>query len=143
MEYWYTQMTSAAQLLNEKLSRWKFLEECILWEYRSARFGYGLDLAFNYIWDEDGRIPDDILENPRLLVFNLFGVCSLKFSSGNRSDAEMDSGMINWGYGEVARVEAFESPAGCGLSAIWEGRHRSLDVEFDDYILLSPEGHPL
>lgn len=136
-------MSNAAQLLNEKLSRWRFLEECILWEYRSTRFGYGLDLSFNYVWDENGRIPDDILENPRLIVFNLFGIYSLKFSSGNRPDADTDPGMINWGYGEVARVEAFESPAGCGLSAIWEGRRRRLDVEFDDYILLSPEGHPI
>lgn len=136
-------MSNAAQLLNEKLSRWNFLEECILWEYRSTRFGYGLDLSFNYVWDENGRIPDDILENPRLVVFNLFGIFSLKFSSGNRPDADTDPGMINWGYGEVARVQAVESPAGCGLFAIWEGRHRRLDVEFDDYILLSPEGHPI
>jgi hypothetical protein len=136
-------MSNAAQLLNEKLSRWNFLEECILWEYRSTRFGYGLDLSFNYVWDENGGIPDDILENPRLIVFNLFGIYSLTFSSGNRPDADTDPGMINWGYGEVARVEAVESPAGCGLSAIWEGRHRRLDIEFDDYILLSPEGHPI
>jgi hypothetical protein len=136
-------MNSAANLLNEKLRRWKFLEECILWEYRSTRFGYGLDLTFNYIWDENGRIPDDILENPRLLIFNLFGVHSLQFSSEDGLGPEMDPGMINWGYGEVARVEAFDSPAGCGISAIWEGHHRRLAVEFDDYILLSPEGHPL
>lgn len=136
-------MSNAAQLLNEKLSRWKFLEECILWEYRSTRFGYGLELSFNYVWDENGQIPDDILENPRLIVFKLFGIYSIKFSSGNKPDADTDPGMINWGYGEVARVEAFESPAGCGLSAIWEGQRRRLDVEFDDYILLSPEGHPV
>jgi hypothetical protein len=136
-------MNSAARLLNEKLRQRKYLAECILWEYRSTLFGYGLDLSFNWVWDENGRVPHDILENPRLIVFNLFGVYSLKFSSGNRPDADSDPGMINWGYGEVARVEAFESPAGCGLSAIWEGGQRRLDVEFDDYILLSPEGHTI
>jgi hypothetical protein len=47
-----------------------------------------------------------------------------------------------WGFAEVSRVEAFESSAGCGLAFKWEGARR-LDLEFNDYILLSPEGHPL
>jgi hypothetical protein len=138
-----SEMNSAANLLNTKLSRWKFLEECILWEYRSRRFGYSLDVSFNYIWDENGHIPDDILENPQLLTFSLTGVRSLGFSSDDGRDPEMNPGLINWGYGEVARVEAFDSPAGCGISAIWEGHNRRLAVEFDNYILLSPEGHPI
>jgi hypothetical protein len=50
--------------------------------------------------------------------------------------------MIDWGYGEVARVGAFDSAVGCGLSARWEGNQR-LDVQFNDYMLLSPEGNPL
>jgi hypothetical protein len=53
-----------------------------------------------------------------------------------------DPGMIDWGFAEVARVEAFESPAVCGLSFKWEGTRR-MDLEFNDYILLSPEGDPL
>lgn len=133
---------NASQILNEKLSRWRFLEECILWEFRSTRFGYGLDISFNYVWDANGRVPDDILERPALITFHLLGVDSIRFSSGRRPEAQTDPGMINWGYGEVARVEAFDAAAGCGISAIWEGRRR-LDVEFNDYILLSPEGNPL
>jgi hypothetical protein len=50
--------------------------------------------------------------------------------------------MINWGFAEVARVEAFDSSAGCGLTIKWEGARR-LDIEFSNYVLLSPEGHPL
>ncbi len=134
-------MTSPAQLLNEKLKRWNFFSECILWEFHSTRFGYGLDLSLNYVWDGSGNIREDALERPMLYIFRLLGVDSIRFSARFKS-AHADPGMIDWGYGEVARVEAFDSAAGCGLSARWEGEQR-LDVEFNDYILLSPEGNPL
>lgn len=135
-------MTSAAQLLNEKFVRWEFFGECILWDFHSTRFGYGLDLAINYVWDNNRNMRKDALENPLLFVFQLLGVDSIRLSAGLTSGMKADPGMIDWGFAEVARVEAFESAAGCGLSVRWEGDRR-LDVEFNDYILLSPEGHPL
>jgi hypothetical protein len=131
-----------AKLLNEKLRRWNFFDECILWDFHSTRFGYGLDLAINYIWDKDGCVRQDTLEKPLLYIFHLLGVESIRLAAGLTSDMKADPGAIEWGFAEVARVEAFESPAGCGLSIKWEGTRR-LDIEFNDYILLSPEGHPL
>lgn len=74
-------------------------------------------------------------------MFNVLGICSVKFVSGIKPDSDVDPGAIDWGYGEVARVEAFESPAGCGLSAPWEGRQRRLDIELEDCVLLSPHGN--
>lgn len=135
-------MTSTAQMLNEKLKRWNFFGECILWDFHSTRFGFGLDLAINYIWDKDGRVREDTLENPLLYIFQLIGVESLRLVAGLTAGMKADPGMIDWGFAEVSRVEAFESAAGCGLSVRWEGKRR-LDLEFNDYILLSPEGHPL
>jgi hypothetical protein len=78
-------MTGPAQLLNQKLRRRNFFGESILWEFHSIRFGYGLDLSFNYVWDSSGRVRE----------------------------------------------------------AKWEGKRRRSDVEFDDYILLSPDGRTL
>jgi hypothetical protein len=135
-------MNSLAEMLNEKLKRWDFFSECIFWEFHSTRFGYGLDLAINYVWDRDGHVRDDTLEKPILFVFQLLGVHSIRFSASLTPAMMADPGMIDWGYAEVARIEAFESAAGCGLSVKWEGKQR-LDLEFNDYILLSPEGHPL
>jgi hypothetical protein len=135
-------MTSPAQLLNEKLRRWNFFGECIIWDFHSTRFTYGLDLAINYVWDEAGRVREDTLEKPLLYVFQLLGVEAIRLTADLTSGMKADPGMINWGFAEVARVEAFESAAGCGLSIRWEGA-RHLDLEFNDYILLSPEGHPL
>jgi hypothetical protein len=135
-------MNSPAQLLNEKLRRWDFFGECILWNFHSTRFGYGLDLAINYVWNSNKNVREDTLENPFLFVFHLIGVDSIRLSGGLTSGMKADPGMIDWGFAEVARVEAFESAVGCGLSIRWEGKRR-LDVEFTDYILLSPEGHPL
>jgi hypothetical protein len=135
-------MTTAAQLLNEKLKHWNFFGECILWEFHSTRFGYGLDLAINFIWDKDGRVREDTLEKPLLFIFHLLGVESLRLVGDLTSGMKADPGMINWGFAEVSRVEAFESPAGCGLTFKWEGARR-LDLEFNDYTLLSPEGRPL
>jgi hypothetical protein len=97
--------------------------------------------AADEIWDGRGRVREDTLERPMLYVFHLLGVDSIRFSAGFKS-AQADPGMVDWGYGEVAGVEAFDSAVGYGLSARWEGRQR-LDVEFNDYILLSPEGNPL
>jgi hypothetical protein len=62
-------MTSPAQLLNEKLKGRNFFGECILWEFHSTRFGYGLDLSFNYVWDGSGHVREDALERPKLYVF--------------------------------------------------------------------------
>jgi hypothetical protein len=135
-------MATTAQLLNEKLKRWNFFGECILWEFHSTRFGYGLDLAINSIWDKDGRVREDALEEPLLYIFHLLGIESLRLAGDLTSGMKADPGMINWGFAEVSRVEAFESSAGCGLTFKWEGARR-LDLEFDDCILLSPEGHPL
>lgn len=135
-------MTSAAQLLNEKLKRWNFFSECILWNFHSTRFGYGLDLAINYIWNKDGHVREDTLEKPLLYVFQLLGVESIHLVAGLTPGMKADPGAIDWGFAEVARVEACESSAGCGLSIKWEGARR-LDLEFNDYILLSPESHPL
>lgn len=129
-------------MLNEKLKLWNFFGECILWGFHSTRFGYGLDLSLNYVWDGDGHVREDTLEKPLLYTFQLLGVESIRFAAGLTSGMKADPGMIDWGYAEVARVEAFESAAGCGLSVKWEGKRR-LDLEFIDYMLLSPEGHPL
>jgi len=135
-------MATTAQLLDEKLKRWNFFGECILWEFHSTRFGYGLDLAINLIWDTNGRVREDALEKPLLFIFQLLGIESLRLVGDLTSGMKADPGMINWGFAEVSRVETFESPAGCGLTFKWEGARR-LHLEFNDYILLSPEGHPL
>jgi hypothetical protein len=131
-----------ARRLNEQLKRWDFFGECILWDFHLTHFGYGLDLAINYVWDESGRIREDVLQKPVLYAFQLLGVDSIRLVAGLTSGMKADPEMINWGFAEVARVEAFDSSAGCGLTIKWEGARR-LDIEFSDYVLLSPEGHPL
>lgn len=83
-----------AQLLNEKLRHWNFFSECILWEFHSVRFGYGLDLSFNYVWDGSGGVRQDALERPMLYVFHLLGIVSIRFSADLKS-AQADPGMIN------------------------------------------------
>jgi hypothetical protein len=132
-------MASYARRLNDKLKRWDFFSECILWNFHSTHFGYGLDLAINYVWDGHGRIREDVLRNPLLYVFQLLGVDSIRLIGDLTPGMKADPGMINWGFAEVARVEAFESLDGCGLTIKWEGARR-LDLVFNDYILLSPEG---
>jgi hypothetical protein len=96
-------MTSPAQFLNEKLKRRDFFGECILWEFHSTRFGYGLDLSFNYVWDGRGRVREDTLERPMLYVFHLLGVDSIRFSAGFKS-AQADPGMVDWGYGAAVAI---------------------------------------
>jgi hypothetical protein len=135
-------MASPAELLNERLKRWDFFDESILWEFHTTHFGYGLDLAINYVKDDNRKVREQALEKPLLFVFQLLGVESIRLAAGLTPGMKTDPGMIDWGFAEVARVEAFESGAGCGLSIKWEGERR-LDLEFNDYILLSPDGHPL
>jgi len=135
-------MLGSVELLNSKLKRWNFFGECILWDFHSTRFGCGLDLAINYIWDKGGGVREDVLQNPLLYVFKFSGVESLRLVGNLTSGMKAAPGMIDWGFAEVSRVEAFDSSAGCGISFRWEGARR-LDLEFNDYELLSPEGHPL
>jgi hypothetical protein len=135
-------MTGPVELLNEKLKRYSFFGECILWEFHSVRFGYGLDLTINYIWDDNRNVRERVLEEPFLFVFQLLGVDSIRLVADLTPGMKADPDLIDWGFAEVARIEAFESRAGCGLSIKWEGERR-LDVEFYDYILLSPKGHRL
>lgn len=135
-------MANLDHLLNEKLRSLRFFAECILWDFHSTRFTYGLDLSINYVWDEVGCVREGTLEKPLLYVFQLLGLESIHLTADLTLAMKSDPGMINWGFAEVARVEAFESAAGCGLSIRWEGARR-LSLEFNDYIFLSPEGHPL
>jgi hypothetical protein len=105
-------------------------------------FGYGLDLAISYIWDGNRNVRERVLEEPFLFVFQLIGVDSIRLSAGLVPGMKAVPDLIDWGFAEVSRIEAFESRAGCGLSIKWEGERR-LDVEFTGYILLSPKGHRL
>jgi hypothetical protein len=71
------------------------LEECLLHDVRSVRFGYGLDLLFNLV-RLNGRVRQNAIEAPVLLTLRLLGVESISFV-GDLTDAMKASPeRINW-----------------------------------------------
>jgi hypothetical protein len=117
------------QLLEEALGRWHSFDECLLNEMRFVRFGFGIDLVFNYIWQTKDRVRNNILDNPHLVTFGLLGVESLQFHGGLTSGLRANFDRINWGLSEVATVRAFHTHDNLGLSVLWESS-RQLRVEF-------------
>src|SRR5262245_28572058 len=107
---------TAYRLLQAALERWRSFEECLLHDVRFVNFGFGVDVVFNYVWGEGGRVRNDVLENPHLVAFHLLGVESLRFQGGLTSGMRENFESINWGLAEISMVKSFEVSTGLGLS---------------------------
>lgn len=125
--------------LTAQLECWNFFGECLLHDISLIRFGYGLELAFNYVWDQSGlQVRADILGDPLIVRLRLLGVERVAFKGALTKGMLSEPEAIGWGLSEVARVEEFgASSSKFGLSVLWEGLRR-LDVEFADFELLPP-----
>ena len=123
-------MLNHARRLNEQLKRWDFFGECILWDFHLTRnlgtvwilplTTYGMRVGVSARMSCRSRSCMRSSSSESILFAWLQAL-----TSGMKADPEM----INWGFAEVARVEAFDSSAGCGLTIKWEGARR-LDIEF-------------
>lgn len=131
--------TSILDDLTAELGLWRFLEECLLHDMHFIKFGFGVELIFNYVWDEDGSsVRRDVLESPIFLALRLFGVESLLFKGSLTHGMKTRPDLIDWGLSEVACVRPFEDAGQLSLSVQWEGDRR-IDIEFMSFELLPPE----
>nr|WTB28309.1 immunity 50 family protein [Streptomyces sp. NBC_00830]WTB35772.1 immunity 50 family protein [Streptomyces sp. NBC_00830] len=120
---------SAGQRLAAVLKTWDAFEECLLHDLRLTRFGFGVDLTFNLVRDENGEVRDDVLERPVLVTLTLSGVEALRLSGGLTDAMREDPESVNWGLGEIALVEQYTPARGVGLRVVWES-DRSIEAEF-------------
>jgi hypothetical protein len=130
------------QSLREALKRWRSFEECLLVDVRFVDFGFGVDLIFNYVWNNGSGVRKDVLESPQLVACHLIGVESLRFQGGLTPGMKENPENVDWGLTEISIVRSFETEAGLGLSVVWEGKRR-LDVEFFAFRMISGSAvHP-
>jgi hypothetical protein len=119
------------------LQQRNFFEECLLSDVRPIKFGYGIDLVINDVWDAEGCRRSDIIERPLLTTIRLLGVDFLRFTGALTSAMKEDPEQIDWGLTEIAMVEPFEPETmPLGLSVKWEGRRR-LDIQFSSFRMLN------
>lgn len=105
-------MSSISQLheIRALLHAHREFSECILCSMRFADFGTTLELGIDYIWQPDGSVrPDDA---PRLLVVLRFLLVEeARIANTLRPIHLQEPTMLNWGFAEIARVEAGEDRA--------------------------------
>jgi hypothetical protein len=116
--------------LREELEARRNLQECLLVDMCLVHYGFGVQLVFNYIWGEDGRVREDVEANPVLVTFRLLGVRSLSLKGGLTDAMVSEPELINWGLSEVAMVRsALTADGELSMSVQWEGDRR-IDIEF-------------
>ena len=127
-------MTNIASDLGAVLDRWNHFGECLLHRLELTDFGYTLEVVFNVVWDDQGRIRSGILEQPRLVTLSLHGVARIDFEGGPYPMVIAEPCDADWSLSEIALVRTRDAvrPDLRGLEVRWEGGQRRIEVDFKD-----------
>jgi hypothetical protein len=122
------------------LRGWNYFQECLLHDVRPVRFGFGINLVFNYAWTKEGNIREDVIERPQLATLSLLGVQYLRFSGGLTQGMLENPELINWGLSEISLVRQVECPDLLAIEVQWEG-DREMRVHYAQFAF-APEEAP-
>ena len=122
----------SAEAIDAVLRSLGFLGESLLGDVRWRRYGYSVELIFNYVWDRGGRIRPDVEGTPWLVTISCEGVERLTVKGGLSDAMKREPNQIGWGLSEVAVVRAEPCSVldgiGVAVTASWES-DRELRVE--------------
>jgi len=90
------------------LENFQNFDDCILLSIKWTDFGNTLELTFDYIWDENGKLRHNLNEEePIVLRFKL--VQEFNFKSGLNKSMVLEPEQINWGINEISCIRLLES----------------------------------
>ncbi len=123
-----------------ELSRYKFLQECILTSINFSNQLTDVELSFNYIYDKDGKLRSDLDRNQ--IVTIKLGLVQVFKIEGNLNYHQLSNPeMINWGLNEISIIKVLDNSTllkeHISLSAklfhlevLWE-TNRRIDIIFN------------
>lgn len=119
------------------------LQECVLLDIRWLHFGTTIELIFDYVWDESGKIRADLNQKEPVIV-RLKLVQELHLNNALNESMILEPYQINWGINEVAAVRLEENQNMLKpynklpkpfhhIAVLWErGNVRRIDVVFSE-----------
>ena len=123
------------------LEQYHQLAECILLEINWTHYGTTAELAFNYVWTDEGKIRSHLEQEERLVLkFKWVQEFHIKNALNNAMLAQPER--INWGLNEIAFVKIEENEAFLKnyrflsipfhhAAILWEDERR-IDIVFGD-----------
>ncbi|HCR54605.1 MAG TPA: hypothetical protein DIW27_09325, partial [Cytophagales bacterium] len=91
-----------------ELSRYKFLQECILTSINFSNQLTDVELSFNYIYDKDGKLRSDLDRNQ--IVTIKLGLVQVFKIEGNLNYHQLSNPeMINWGLNEISIIKVLDN----------------------------------
>jgi hypothetical protein len=107
----------------------RWLEECILIEYRSDNLCRDFVVWVDNIWTEDGKLRAD-LDTPSLLRLQFQNCQRIEIDNAFSRTILENSDSVNWSLNEFARVQIENLPDGLfRCSFLWE-RARRITIEY-------------
>ena len=110
--------------LNAALRRWSRFEECVLHEIRSTDAFSTLDLIFDYLWNDEGRVRDGPGDELSLVKVTASVIKELTFEDGFSEAMGRWPEQVNWGIAKVAEVSISGDGLDLRLIVNWEGDRR-------------------
>lgn len=110
--------------LNAALRKWRRFEECVLHEIRSTDAFFTLDLIFDYIWNDEGRVRDGLGDDLSLVKVTASVIKELTFEDGFSEAMRRWPEQVNWGIAEVAEVSISSDGLNLRLIVSWENDRR-------------------
>lgn len=86
-----------------QLSKLNWFQECIILNVRWLQYGYTFEIDFNMIWDENGKLRQDINET-KLVTLNMIGVQEIFFNNSFSYSQLKNPEKMNWGMNEISRI---------------------------------------
>lgn len=126
--------------IKEALSRYRFLQECVLTSINFSDQLTGVELSFNYIYGNDGALRSDVDRN-QIVTLKLSLIQAFRMKGGLNANQLLNPEMINWGLNEVSIVKILDNSSllkECinlnvklhHLEILWE-TDRSIDIIFN------------
>ena len=134
-----TELSQAVSEMKRVLERYNKFQECVLTDIVWTNQGTSLEIVFDYIWGEDGKIRSNVDQQAKVVLrFSLVQEFHMRAGLNQAMLAEPDR--INWGINEIALVDIDEDETAlapyCGLSLpfyhaiiLWETERR-IDIVF-------------
>lgn len=94
--------------IHKELKSYNFLQECILLEFQFLDFGTTILLRFNYIWDDNFNIRDDIDNNSKIIEIKYYLVQELHIHNYLSNAIINNPDLMNWGRNEISLISIFE-----------------------------------
>lgn len=131
--------------ISNTLEKLNYLSECIIQDIRWLNFGLAIEFDFNYVWDSQGKIRDNLEESLIVSVRFVF-VQEFNFRGGLNDSILLNPDYVNWGLNEIAAVKLVDDKARLATYSLypvpfhlavitWEGigDKRQIDIVFSEF----------